>query len=244
MMDEKAGKGTQGDEGCNPEPAPSRFRARSGDRRAGRGMRNASTRHTWVRTDGRELKGCGVDYGRVVRGLERISRGRHAVLGLDRDQEAVAAARESLDVARLFRVVRERDANLVDREIDAMFKIDEGGIGPEMEPNFFARNDRAGAFGEKLKQAEGLRLQSDESAIFAKLTGRWVEFKRTEAHPGRGGRHESVLPEPENTEWGDSNNIAGLIARTFKKPSMTNKARIFTEVRANQQLTGYVPRHH
>jgi len=95
-----------------------------------------------------------------------------------------------------------------------MFEIDEGGIGPEMEANFFARNDRAGAFGEKLKQAEGLRLQSDKGAIFAKLAGRWVEFKRTEAHPGRGGRHESVYL---NTEWGDSNNIAGLIARTFKK---------------------------
>jgi len=77
-------------------------------------MRNASTRHTWVRTDGRELKGCGVDYGKVVRGFERIKRRRDAVLGLDRGQEAVAAARESLDVAGLFRVVRERGANLVD----------------------------------------------------------------------------------------------------------------------------------
>jgi len=114
MMGEKAGKGTKGDEGCNREPAPGGFRARSRDRGARRGMRNASTRHTWVRTDGRELKGCGVDYGKIVRRLERIRRGRDAVLGLDRGQEAVAAAREGLDVARLFRVVSERGANLVD----------------------------------------------------------------------------------------------------------------------------------
>src|SRR5215469_11310871 len=119
-----------------------------------------------------------------------------------------------------------------------MFEIDEGGIGPEMEANFFARNDRAGAFGEKLKQAEGLRLQSDESAIFAKLTGRWVEFKRTEAHPGRGGRHGSAYLNEENPECGDSNKIAGFIARTVQKPSTTNKARFFTGLKANQQLTG------
>src|SRR6516225_4992689 len=100
-----------------------------------------------------------------------------------------------------------------------MFEIDEGGIGPEMEANFFARNDRAGAFGEKLKQAEGLRLQSDESAIFAKLTGRWVEFKRTEAHPGRGGRHESVLPEPENTEWGILTILRGSLPERSKNPA-------------------------
>ena len=100
-----------------------------------------------------------------------------------------------------------------------MLEIDEGGIGPEMQANFFARNDRAGAFGEKLKQAEGLRLQSEENAIFAKLTGRWVEFKGTEAQPGRGGRHGSVLPEPETRNGGILARLRGSLPELFKNPA-------------------------
>ena len=177
-------------------------------------MRSASVRHTRVRADRRELKRCSVNYRKLVRGLEGVSRRFAAVLGLDRGEEAVTAAGESLDKAGLFRVVRERRANLVDREVDAVFEIDEGGVRPEVQADLFARDHPAGALSEKLKQAEGLRLQPDESAIFAELARTGIEFKRTEAHPGRGGRHESVYL---NTEWGDSNNIAGLIARTFKK---------------------------
>src|SRR6516164_3785702 len=128
------------------------------------GMRSASVRHTRVRTDRRELKRCSVNYRRVVRGLESVGQRFGAVLGLDRGEKAVTAAGESLDKAGLFRVVRERRANLVDREVDAVFEIDEGGVRPQVEADLFARDHPAGALGEKLKQAKGLRLQPDERA--------------------------------------------------------------------------------
>jgi len=151
-------------------------------------MRSAAARRTCVRTDRRKLKGCGINDREVVRGLEGVGQRVAAVLGLNRREESVATAREGLDIAGLLRVVRERRANLVDREIDAVFEIDEGGIGPQMEANLFARDHPAGALGEKLEQAEGLRLQPDEGAIFAQLAGRRIELKRTKAHPGRAGR--------------------------------------------------------
>ena len=132
-------------------------------------MRSASARHTRVRTDRRELKRCSVNYRKLVRGLEGVSQRFSAVLGLDRGEEAVTAAGESLDKTGPFRVVRERRANLVDREVDAVFEIDEGGVRPQVEANLFARDHPAGALGEKLKQAEGLRLQPDERASLAEL---------------------------------------------------------------------------
>src|SRR5262249_48257942 len=158
MTHEKARKGTRRDESCNPEPTPRELGTRCRDR--GRsGMRSASGRHTRVRTDRRKLKRCGVNYRKFVRGLESVRQRFAAVLGLDRGEEAVTAAGESLDKAGFFRVVRERRANLVDREVDAVFEIDKGGVCPQVQADLFARDHPAGALGEKLKQAEGLRLQ-------------------------------------------------------------------------------------
>jgi len=182
-------------------------------------MRSALARHTRVRTDRRDLKRCRVNHRKVVRGLESVGERFSAVLGLDQGEEAVTAAGESLDKAGLFRIVRERRANLVDREVDAVFEIDEGGVRPEVEADLFARDHPAGALSEKLKQAEGLRLQPDERASLAELARTWIEFKRTEAHPGRGGRQRHRLTARKK-EWQDSNKIASPKARILQNVTM------------------------
>lgn len=181
-------------------------------------MGNAAARFGWVRTDGRKLKGCGVNHRIVIAGFE-ILVGRGAVRGLDRSEKAVAATGKSLDVAGLVGVVGERRANLVDREIDAVLEIHEGGTRPKMEADFLARNNGARALGEKLEQAKRLRLQADEGAVFAKLAGRRIKLKGTEPHPGRRGRgrrHKNATWAKERTRMRDSNKIARSRARILR----------------------------
>jgi hypothetical protein len=54
--------------------------------------------------------------------------------------EAVASAWEGFHVSRLLGMVGQGSANLVNREINSMFKIDESRILPEAAPDFFTGN--------------------------------------------------------------------------------------------------------
>jgi hypothetical protein len=64
-----------------------------------------------------------------------------------------------------------------------------------------------------------LRLQPDERASLAELARTGIEFKRTEAHPGRGGRQRHRLTA-RNKEWHDSNKIASPKARILQNVTM------------------------
>src|SRR6516164_2121446 len=87
-----------------------------------------------------------------------------------RSDETVPSPRERLDVPRLFCVVPERCANLVDAKIDAPLEIDEGVVAPETLTNFFAGYDVTRAFCKQEQNSRRLQAQLDRHSRFAQFT--------------------------------------------------------------------------
>ena len=73
-----------------------------------------------------------------------------------RSDEAITAPRQRLDVARMFGIVVERLANLVDGLVQPLIKVHEDIAGPEAAAQFFARDHLAGTLQQGGQHLEGV----------------------------------------------------------------------------------------
>ena len=107
-----------------------------------------------------------------VRGDTDPSRGVAGLSGggfQHRIQEAIAAATDRLDVARLRRGIAERASQPVEGTADAVIEIDECAIGPETLPEFLTGDHLAGPLDQRKEELEGTLLEFDADAVFAEL---------------------------------------------------------------------------
>ena len=65
-------------------------------------------------------------------------------------------ARKCFDVAWLLSIIGECSPDLVNREIDPSFKIDEGGISPKVLPDLVSLNNFSGPIKQKQQNFERL----------------------------------------------------------------------------------------
>src|SRR6185369_8293026 len=93
--------------------------------------------------------------------------------------ESIPTPGNRLDELRLLGRVVECRPQLPDRGVQAVVEVDEL-VGPELLPDFVARNDVAGAPNEQQKQLKGLILKPDPLAVPAQLAQARVELKSFE----------------------------------------------------------------
>ncbi len=70
----------------------------------------------------------------------------------------------------------------LDRAVDAVVKLDDGAVGPELPANFFASHNFASALQQHQKNLERLFLQADGFAAGPQLAGAQIEFKLSNPH--------------------------------------------------------------
>src|SRR6476659_8039636 len=59
----------------------------------------------------------------------------------DGGDESISTTRQRFNVARVLGVIAERVADLFDREVQAMFEIDESLVPPDLAPKLFTRDE-------------------------------------------------------------------------------------------------------
>jgi len=99
----------------------------------------------------------------------------------DRGDEAVAAAGEGFNEARVVGGVAEDLADAVDGGVDAVVEVDEGAVGPEGAGDLVAGEDLAGALEEQKEKLEGLGVELEAEALAAQLAGGGVGFEGSKA---------------------------------------------------------------
>jgi hypothetical protein len=82
---------------------------------------------------------------------------------LHRGNEPMAASGQSLYVARCFGVVAERVPDLLDREVDTVFKIYDSVVAPDLMLDFFSRYEAGWAAHEQGEHFRRLRRQAEEN---------------------------------------------------------------------------------
>jgi hypothetical protein len=107
---------------------------------------------------------------------------------LDRREEAIAAARKRLEVARRVRLVAERGADLLHAVVQPLLEIDER-LAPDLALDLLAGHELARAPGEEGEDLRRLLLKVDEDPRPSQLTARQLELERAEAERAhwRGG---------------------------------------------------------
>ena len=98
----------------------------------------------------------------------------------DLGDEAIAAARESLNIARLVRGIAQGFTKLVDGSIEAMAEVHESVVGPDASTKLVARNELARAVEESYEDLERLATELEANAMAPEFTGTEVRFKGTE----------------------------------------------------------------
>ena len=113
--------------------------------------------------------------------------------GLDWHHEAVSPALDGFDVARLVGRVCEGDAQLFDRGVDGIFKLDDRVIGPEAAANVFARDKLARGGDQQAQDLERLLLKRDLLAEVAKFGGAGIQLEgtKTEGRSPKLAHHEA-----------------------------------------------------
>jgi hypothetical protein len=76
----------------------------------------------------------------------------------------VAASRQGLDVTRCFRVVAQRIPDLLDSEVETVFKIYNSMVAPDFVPDFFPCYEFGRAADEQGEDFGRLRRQVQEDA--------------------------------------------------------------------------------
>jgi hypothetical protein len=112
-----------------------------------------------------------------------------------RRKEAITAARQGLNVLRLFGIVCKRRADLIDAEIDATLEVYECVVTPEALPDFLACHGSSRVFCKQAEHFERLRMYLERDSGLAQLTVNSVQFKRSETnHRGSSSRrsHDST----------------------------------------------------
>jgi hypothetical protein len=98
-----------------------------------------------------------------------------------RSDEPVAAPRHRLYVSRFVRRFPERLPQLLDGGVDAVVKLDDGVVWPELLSDFFAQNDFARIFQKHEQDLEGLLVKPDLQAMLAEFRGSNVHLDRPKA---------------------------------------------------------------
>jgi len=125
---------------------------------------------------------------RVIRKRERkdVIAVRSVADGCD---EAIAAARNGLEVAGIFRVVCQHFADLLYAEINAPLEVHKGVVAPEAASNLLPGHDLSGPFRKQEEDTERLWMDLQREPGFAQFPGRGdqIEFAET-YHQGRMSR--------------------------------------------------------
>ena len=109
----------------------------------------------------------------------RRCRGHVAVFHVT--DEAVAAPRQSLDVAGFVGRLAQRVAQLLDGAVQAGVEINKSVAGPKLLVQFLACHDLAGMLEQEREHLEGLVLELQPNAVLAQLTRTQVHVKRVES---------------------------------------------------------------
>jgi len=99
----------------------------------------------------------------------------------DRRDEAIPAARESLDEARIFRGSPRASRSLFDRRSQTVVKVDDCVVAPQPVLNLIPGDHFAGCAPADKSGVEGLRLQADANAGFAQFSRFGICLEETEA---------------------------------------------------------------
>ena len=132
----------------------------------------------------------------------------------------MAPTRQSLDVARRFGVVAQRVPNLLDGEVEAVLKIYNSVVAPDLVLDFFSCYQLGGTAYEQGEHSRRLRRQVEENTCLPQLTRLEIQLESPEAYSRlhrRGTGHgtppwETGPPADESRPVGDHSQM--LISRT------------------------------
>jgi hypothetical protein len=99
--------------------------------------------------------------------------------------KAIPLAGKRFDESWIVSGVAEDFPQLVDDRVQAMIKVNERSVWPEVLAQFVARKHFAGALEQENQDLERLIWQAQADASFAKFTGSGVRFKNAEAKAPR-----------------------------------------------------------
>jgi hypothetical protein len=86
---------------------------------------------------------------------------------LDRSDETIPATRQSLYEQRVVGTVMQDCTNAADAEIQSFLKVNEGGVIPDLMPEFLSRHQFAWLQGEHREDFGGLGLESENFPVLA-----------------------------------------------------------------------------
>ena len=95
--------------------------------------------------------------------------------------EAVAAPRQSLDVAGFLGRIGQDVAQLLDGAVQTGIEVNKSVCRPEFLTEFLARNYVAGMLEQKREYLEGLVLKLQADAVLVQLARTQVDFEGAEA---------------------------------------------------------------
>jgi hypothetical protein len=95
----------------------------------------------------------------------------------DRGDEPVTAPGDRFDETRCLCRIPERLAQPADGCVQASVEIDERAFGPQPDNQLLARDDLAGFFEQRLKNAKGLLLQLDPNALLPQFPSIHIQLE-------------------------------------------------------------------
>jgi hypothetical protein len=123
----------------------------------------------------REAPADGESHGHRVRRKNRVS------------SQSIPASRNGLDKPRVLSCVTERRPNLAYAVVHAVLEVDVRVVAPDDASDLLVRDDLAGPAREQSEQPSGLRLESCDRAVPAKLATGLVEVmafnEPVQSHP-------------------------------------------------------------
>ena len=135
------------------------------------------------------------------------ARERCGLGSLDRCDEAITAARQRHDIARVADAVAERATDLVDGLVEPVLEVHEHALGPGDRTQLFPSDELARPLQERGQDPERQLLERDQIALAAQLTGMQVQLEGPEAgDPAvgkaweRGAAHRTPGPGPVQSD--------------------------------------------
>ena len=101
---------------------------------------------------------------------------------LDDPDKSIPSPRQGLDEARLVGGITQRLPQFADGNIEALFEINEGFVGPQPFVKRLARDEFGGAFEQRRENLKRLLLQADPNPALAEFAGFEVQFEGCKTH--------------------------------------------------------------
>jgi len=114
---------------------------------------------------------------------------------LDRGNEPIATSRQSLNKARILRLIAERLTYLVDCPVKALIEVDKGVVGPDPLLQFLPGDQLSGFFQQRPQHLEGLVRNFQADPMLPHLPSAEIHFENAETDMVSRGRlsHKSAL---------------------------------------------------